>query len=156
MRRRLALVLLAALALPQAAAGEPYVTLADWQQGHALLGTTALAMSPLGPRVPLEVDACHRVLLLDLLYDPAELAVGAPDVGEAALAYDWLVQLAQGDEIVEESRVRTSGYGHPVGAPATNGTYELRLSLANGANVSYELRVRGREIPTDPACGGGL
>lgn len=143
---------LAFLALPLATAVEPFVVLLDWREGHSLVGTTVLVMSPAAERFPFDVDACHRNLLLDLLYDPQELEADVPGVGEFATRYEFLVEIWHADERVSQQRVRTSNYGVPLGVTAAAGEHELRLSLANGANVDWALRVRGRSIQEELAC----
>jgi hypothetical protein len=151
-RPRLLLLAVALLALPPATAEEPYLVLMDWQEGRALVGTSSLAMSPLGPAFALDVGSCHRILLLDLLYDPAEIGVDQEGVGEVFLQYDWLVELRRGEEVVSEGRVRAPGYGHGLGAVDEAGNYSVHLSLANGADVSWQARIRAREVFGDLAC----
>lgn len=145
-------MLVALLALPAASAIDPYVVLLDWQEGHALVGTTKLAPSPVASRYAFEAGPCHRNLLLDLLYDPQELAVEVEGVGEAALVYDFFAELRRGDALVGTYRVPTPGYGHRLGLIQTPGPHELTLWLANGADVSWDIRVRGREVPGELAC----
>lgn len=149
--RRLALAL-AVLALPAAGAVEAYVVLLDWQEGYSAVGTTPLLLTPLAARFPFDVDACHRTLLLDLLYDPAEGGASVDGVGEAAILYDFLVEAWRGDDLVSRQRIRTPGYGNALGLTDAAGAHELRVSLANGANVAWEARVRGRSIPDELAC----
>lgn len=148
--RVLALLLL--VALPVALASEPYVTLVDWVEGDSLVGTTRLAMSPLAERFPFDVDACHRVLLLDLLYEPDEGGADAPGVGEVFLQFDFLVEVWRGDTRLSQRLVQDPAYGHGLGTTPAAGAHEVRLSLANGADVSWELRVRGREVFGELAC----
>ena len=143
---------MALLALPAAAASDGYAVLLDWQEGHTLVGTTVLLTSPLAPRFPFEVDACHRHILVDLLYEPAEANVTAEGFGEAELSYEFLVELWRADALVSTQRVRTSGYGYPMGLTSAPGAHELRVSLANGADVSWDLRVRGRAVVGELAC----
>lgn len=150
--RRLFWLVLALLVLPPASAVDPYVVLLDWQEGHSLVGTTPLLVTPLAQRFPFNVTDCHRALLLDLLYDPEELSAGAQGVGEVALLYDFLVETWRGDERVSSVRVRAPGYSVGLGTTQEGGGHELRLSLANGADVHWQARVRGRSIPDEPAC----
>ena len=149
--RRLYL-LVALLALPAASAGEAYVVLLDWREGHSLAGTTTLAISPLADRFGFDATPCHRALLLDLLYTPEELLAGVDGVGEVALSYEFLTEVWRGDERVSSVRVREPRYGIPLGTTDAAGPHELRLSLANGADVEWDVRVRGRELPDEPAC----
>lgn len=148
---RAALLLLLAV-LPLVAASEAYVVLLDWEEGRSLVGTSVLAMSPAAERFPFDVDACHRHLLLDLLYGPSELAADVEGVGGAGLAYEFLVETWAGGTRLSQVRVRDPGYGFALGTAETTGVHEVRLSLANGADVEWQLRVRGRAAVEDLAC----
>ena len=139
-------------AMPMASAVDPYVVLLDWQEGHSIVGTSPLVASPVAPTFPVLVDGCHRRLLVDLLYDPAEGGAHVEGVGDVALAYDFLVDALQDGNLVARARVTRSGYGFPMGAPVAQGGYDVRVSLADGADVSWALRVRGQSDPLDPAC----
>lgn len=151
-RRALVLIVLALPALPLASAVDPYVVLLDWQEGHSAVGTTPLLVTPLAAQLPFNVTDCHRALLLDLLYDPEEFALNAQGVGEVALLYDFLVETWRGEERVSRVRVRSPGYGIGLGVTAEGGGHEIHLALANGADVRWEARVRGRSLPDEPAC----
>lgn len=148
---RAALLLLLA-ALPLSAAGEAYVVLVDWEEGRSLAGTSVLAMSPVAHRFAFDVDACHRHLLLDLLYGPQEIAADVDGVGSVGLAYEFLVETWANATRVSQLRVRDPGYGYPLGTTDAAGAHEVRLSLANGADVEWQLRVRGRAVVGDLAC----
>lgn len=152
MRRLLVCAAVALALLPQVSAGEPYVILLDWHEGRSLVGTTSLAMSPIADRFLFEVDRCHRNLLLDLLYDPAETGAEVERVGALFIDHDFLVEVSSDGALVGESRIRNPGYGHPLGTLALEGPYELRLSLANGADVSWQLRLRGSSVFGELAC----
>lgn len=140
------------LLAPFSAAAEAYVVLLDWQHGDALVGTTPLLMSPLATRAPFQVDACHRDILVDLLYDPPERGVDVDGVGEVFLQFDFLAEIWMNETLVGEQRIRAPSYGIPLGTTATAGPHELRLSLANGVNVSWDLRVRGHAVMGELAC----
>lgn len=145
----LAALLLAPLA---AAVDEPYLVLLDWQEGRTLVGTTSLIVSPLAPGYEVGVPECYPHLLADVLYAPEEFAAGVEGVGEAALKYDFLVQLLQAGEPISQVRVRQPGYGWPIGTVDEPGAHEVRLSLATGVDVAWEFRVRTRFAFEDPAC----
>lgn len=147
-----AALLLVVLALPLVAGGDAYVVLLDWQEGRALAGTTVLAMSPVADRFAFDVDACHRQLLLDLLYGPAEVGADVEGVGSVALAYEFLVETWRGDERLSQVRVREPGYGYALGVADASGAHEVRVSLANGADVEWQLRVRGHAVADELAC----
>lgn len=151
MRRLVALAFVLAM-LPAVSAQEAYVVLLDWQEGRTLVGTTSVAMSPLAPEYALPVDACHRTLLIDLLYDPDGARADQEGAGSVFLGYDWLVELLQDGAVVAESRIRNPGYGFPIATVDDAGAYTLRLSLANGVDVSWQLRVRAREVLGELAC----
>jgi hypothetical protein len=151
MRRLGALFLVFAL-LPLATAGDPYVVLVDWQSGRALVGTTVLAMSPVADVFPFDVDTCHRTILVDLLYDPQEVGIDATGVGEVFLSYEFLVELWSNGTRVGAGRVREPAYGISMATTEAAGPHEIRLSLANGADVTWQLRVRASSIPGDLAC----
>jgi hypothetical protein len=144
----LALLLVSPLAL----AAEEYVVLLDWQSGRSVAGASVLVMSPAAASFPFEVDACHRRLLLDLLYDPAQLEMEAEGVGSFELAYEFLVEAWAGEARLAQQRVRYSGYDHALGLADAAGTHELRISLANGVDVAWEARVRGRAVHEGLDC----
>lgn len=152
--RRVRLLVLAALALPALASAspEPYVILVDWEEGHTLAPTTPFVALPLAASFPFDATACHPHLLLDLLYEPDELALDVDGVGEAALAYEFRAEVWHEGELVLEKRVRDSGYGTYLGTLETTGPHELRLALGWGADVAWELRLRARLATEDPAC----
>lgn len=147
-----AALLLLVVGLPLVAAAEPYVVLVDWQERHSVAGTTVLAMSPLAERFAFDADACHRQLLLDLLYAPEDAGADVEGVGSFALGYEFLVETWRADERLTQARVRQPGYGHPLGTLDAPGAHEVRVSLANGADVSWQLRLRARETVGDLAC----
>lgn len=149
--RRLLALALVALAAP-AVAAEPYVVLADWTHGQALVGTTPLASSPLAAVIPFDASACHRALLLDLLYAPAETGADVDGVGDFALLHDFVAEVWRGDARLAQERVREPGYGRPLGETLEPGPHELRLWLATGAAVEYDARLRGRAVAGEPAC----
>lgn len=149
--RRLAL-LAVLLALPAAAALEPWVVLLDWQRGTATAPTTPFATSPLAERFTFEASACHPSLLLDLLYSPDEGMVAVQDVGEMAVVYEFRAEVWNASGLVADARVQRSGYGMPLAILEEAGPHELRLSLGWGANVDWEARLRGRLAIDDPAC----
>lgn len=147
-------LLVAALALvaPFASAGETYAVLLDWQHGDSIVGTTTLAMSPLAPRFAFDVDDWRREILVDLLYSPTEGGAAVPGVGQAFIRYDFLVEIWSDSGLIGEHRIREPAYGARLGVAPTGGPHEVRLSLANGANVSWDLRVRGHAVFNELAC----
>lgn len=149
---RAAVPLLLLLLAPLAAAGEDFVVLRDWEEGRSLVGTTAWLAPPTAHVLGVDVDACHPRLLLDLLYDPSERTVALEDVGEAAVSYRYAVQVRQAGAIVGERLIASPGYGHPIAVVPEAGPVEVRFWLAEGADVSWEARVRGRLAIDDPAC----
>ena len=138
------------LAAPLAAA-DPYVVLVDWQEGSALVGTTALLEAPDAARWTFATDACHRYLLLDLLYDPSETRVDAGSA-EAAVAHEFRAEVWSNGTLSGAARVRDPGHGAPL-ALVEEGEHELRVWLASGAGVAWELRVRARAPLDEAGCG---
>lgn len=149
--RRLALVLVPLL-VPITAALPPDVTYVEWEARATPVGTTRLLMSPLAERFPFEVDACHRRVLVDLLYEPAEIGRDVPGGGEVFLAYDFRIQLWNATSLLADTIVAEPRYGIPLGTVASPGAHELRVSLANGALVNWSLRIRGWEAFDELAC----
>lgn len=138
-----------------ATAAEDFVVLHDWTTGESVAGVTTLAPAapaPLGHALAFDVDACHPRLFLDLLYDPAELALAVEGVGEAALGYRFRAQAWQNGSLVGERTIGSPGYGHALAVVPEAGAVEVRFWLVDGAKVSWDARVRGRLAIDDPAC----
>lgn len=146
-----ALVLVVLLAALPATASEPSVVLLDWQAGSFAAGSTLAVEGVNSASFPFAVDACHRQLRVDLLYDPAETAVALPGVGEVALLHTFRVEVRAGAALVASRVILQPGYGHALGVPPA-GDYEARLVLTQGAAVDWDFRVRGWEVPGEPAC----
>ena len=144
------LFLLLALPLLASASG-PSVVVLDWQEGRFVVSGPVPLEGANAARFGVAVDACHRDLRLDLLYDPEETAVSQEGLGEFALLHTFRVELVSNGTVVRSLQVQRSGYGHPMGIVAP-GEYELRLRLTQGENVSWSLRLRGWNIPDEPAC----
>ena len=150
MRVPAAVLLVLATALP-ALAGEPSVVLVDWREGAFAAGARVGVDGVNAATFPLQVDACHRQLLVDLLYAPEETTLALDGVGEVALLHTFRVDLLAGDATVASRALQHSGYGHALGrVPA--GDYGVRVVLTQGAGVEWSLRVRGWEVPGEPAC----
>ncbi|HWH07998.1 MAG TPA: lamin tail domain-containing protein, partial [Candidatus Thermoplasmatota archaeon] len=150
MRRAALLLLLAALPLPAIASG-PSVVLLDWRAGAFAAGGPVPVEGVNAATFDAAVDGCHRDLRLDLLYAPEETALAAEGVGEAALLHTFRAQLLSDGAVLRTVSVSRPGYGHPLGvAPA--GDLQLRLVLAQGAAVSWEMRLRAWHLPAEPAC----
>ncbi|HUR68583.1 MAG TPA: hypothetical protein VM370_04995 [Candidatus Thermoplasmatota archaeon] len=154
--RRLLAVALASLLLPLAAADEPYQVVIDWQEGHFVAGTRVGIDGVDRWRVPFSLDACHREVLLDLLYSPQEAAIDVDGVGEAALLWEIRAEVwsADGATLQSAQRITASGHGRSLGTMPAEGAYELRVQLVTGAQVDWSARLRAHELPLDPACGG--
>lgn len=140
------------LALPAASAAESFVILVDWTPGEAAVGSTRFLMSPLAQMLPFTADACPRLLLVDLLYEPAGQSVDVEGVGSAGIAYEFLVESHANGTRLHQTRVGTSGYGHVAGITLGEGAHEVHVSLANGALVGWDVRVRGQARAHEPAC----
>ncbi|HVM44402.1 MAG TPA: hypothetical protein VM582_00600, partial [Candidatus Thermoplasmatota archaeon] len=151
---RAALLALLLLALPVAAAEppEPYVVLVDWEGGRDLAPSTPFLAPPTAHAFPFVAGGCHPHLLLDLLYEPASLDAAVPRVGNVSVAYEFRAEVWHEDERVLVKRVTSSGYGTSLGPLGQAGDHELRLSLGWGADVAWEMRLRGRLEFGDPAC----
>ncbi len=163
-----ALILAVALvAMPQAVvtAAEPYVVIVDWMSGHFIAGTpivigtlddgAPVPPSGVGPlnqvRVPFTLDACHRTLLVDLVYDPETLDFDVPDVGGATARYEFNVEVVRDGTVVASRAVRASGHALAMGTHEA-GVYDLRVSLILGLDVDWALRVRAKEVVAELAC----
>lgn len=150
-RVRGAWLLLLALPLPALAGGEPVVEVVPWTEGEFVAGALVAAAPVNAATFPFTLDGCHRSLLVDLLYDPAETGAAVPGVGEAALLHTFRLELMRGSAVIATREVRSPAYGHALGvAPAGDAT--LRVVLTQGAAVSWQLRVRAWELPMEPAC----
>lgn len=149
---RLLPILLVALVLPTAAAGDLYDLFLDWREGRSLVPTTPFVTPPTADAFAFEPTACHPHLVLDLLYDPAQLALDVSQVGRASIAYEFRIEVHDEDGLVLEKRVRESRYGHALGKLTHTGPHELRVSLAWGADIAWEARLRGRFAGEDPTC----
>lgn len=152
---RVALLVLLALAPLAAASGDTWVELTPWIEGRDLAPTTPFVTTPLATRVPFDAPQCQRHLLLDLLYDPDETGLDVDGVGEAALLHEFRIEVWSEEARLLERKVTRSGMGHALGLLPAEGAYELRLSLAVGADVAWEARLRGRAVFDEPACGEG-
>lgn len=150
--RRLAL-LMCALLLPVAGAAEPYVTVVDWASGRFVAGTRVGVEGVDLARFPLTIDACRRILLVDLLFSPEGSTLAVPGVGAATILYEFRAEVYDADGALRASqRLRASGYGTPVGQLPTAGAYELRLILVTGVDVEWQFRARAREVFGDIEC----
>lgn len=150
MLRRLALVLL--LALPAHAwATEPMVVALDWRAGTFLAGGPAAVEGVTSATFDVTLDACHRDLKLDLLYDPHETEASVDGVGEAALLHTFRAQVLTNGTLARAATVTRPGYGVPLG-PIPAGDHQLRIALAQGAGVSWQVRLRAWEMPFEPEC----
>lgn len=157
-RALLVALLVAPLVAPgPAAAAEPSVVLSDWQEGHVLAGAPVAVDEPHGAtlngaRFPLTMDACPRTVLLDLLYAPEEAGAAVPGVGDAAILFEWRAELWRDGEMVASRALHASGYGRALGETDGVSEHEVRIWLRTGANVSWDARVRGWEIPGERGC----
>lgn len=135
-----------------AAAGSPSVVVLDWQEGRFLVATPREVEGVDAASWNVTVDDCHRRLRADLLYDPANASV---DVGSRGLwvPYTFRVNVTVGNWSVEEA-VATSGYDRFLGETPHGGNGTLTLDLVRGANVTWELRLRGWEVTGERACAG--
>lgn len=150
MRALAAALLVLATALP-ALAGEPSVVLVDWREGAFAAGARVGVEGVNAATFPLAVDACHRQVLVDLLYAPGETALALDGVGEVALLHTFRVDVLSGDAVVASRVVQQPGYGHALGR-VPPGDHAVRIVLTQGAGVEWSLRVRGWEVPGEPAC----
>lgn len=151
MRLPAALALAALLVPALAAASEPSVTLLAPRSGSFLAGGPIGVEGVNAATFPLRVDACHRQVLVDLEYTPSERTVDVEGVGAVDVLSTFRVELRQGLAVVRRAEIVSPGPGHPMGAvPA--GDYAFVLALAQGADVGWTLRVRGWEVPGEPAC----
>lgn len=136
------------------ATSPPEQVVIDWQEGR-FLASTRLGIDRVDFwRYPFALDACHRSLLLDLLFTPGNLTVDVPGVGEGTLVYEFIAEVWTGDgaTVISTQRISSSDHGHPLGPAPSPGAYELRLSLFTGVDVEWSARLRAWEIPTDLAC----
>lgn len=148
--RRL-LLALALLALPAGSAA-PEGVLLDWHHGEALVGTTRAMASPLAEALPFAVDACRRAIVVDLLYEPAERGVHVAGVGRAWVPSELRLDLRLPDGTLRVRNVSAPAYGIPLGTVPAEGEHAIQVSLATGANVSWDLRVRGHPAFNELRC----
>jgi hypothetical protein len=134
--------------------GDPQVIVLDWEDGHYAAGATgALGVSPSGvsrTNWVVWVDECHRRLRADLLYNPDEASV---TVGPATVAvpYEFRIR-ADGPGWTLTTEVQSPGFDHFLGTAPSSGGVSLSLELMKGAWVGWSFRLRGWEVPGEPAC----
>lgn len=151
--RRIPLYLVCLLALPGAGAGEAFVTVMDWQAGHFLVATRVGIDGVDAASFPVSLDACRRALLLDLLYTPEDASASAPGVGSASVLFELGAEARDANgSLLGARRILSPAYGIPLGTMPAGGDYEVRLVLVTGADVSWEARLRAREVFGDMAC----
>lgn len=150
--RALVAALVLALLAPWGAAAEPYVVLLDWTKGHTWAGANVAVDDATAFSFPLDVDACHRELLADVLYAPSNQTVAAEGVGSLTVPYEFRVELRAGAAVIGAGTVREPGYGTRFGVAPAAGEYAARLVLEQGAAVDWELRVRARAVFGEVAC----
>lgn len=146
-----ALVPFLAAAAGAAQPGEPFVIVLDWEGGHFGVGAPVVGGSGVNEAEwPVWVDACHRRLFVDLLYEPdnATAALGNTSV---KVPFEFAVELAA-PEWSLTARVRNSGHGHFLGEAPEAADALLTLRLERGFGVDWSVRLRGWEARDEPAC----
>lgn len=147
--RGLALALL--LALPAAAAFELTIVYVEETEGRTLAPTSPFVTPPTAHVFPFDVVECYPHLRLDLRYEPDHLSLETPR-GSVDVSYEFRAEVWHEGERVLEKRVQSSTHDIVVGSVGDRGAHELRLSLGWGADVAWELRLRGLRAQEDPAC----
>lgn len=144
-----ALAILALLAPLAAAAPPAFVDLHDWASGSALVGVP-VDVDALTMVLAFDAPACQRDILLDLVFTPDETRV---DVGPAFVSDPtaFRAKLVQGGATLASTDVFSGGYGKPIGR-ARPGAAEVTLQATQGIDVHFQAKLRGHEVPTDPAC----
>ncbi len=167
--KALVVALVAALSIvPVADAGHSLVIHQPWVSGHMAAGLGGLGIGQIDDghpvpeiglpavsyaRIPFQVDACHRELVADLVFRPDEAEVDTP-LAVASLGYEMQVELltAGGEVISSQSVGRSPAFSTPIGTVPEPGAYRVDLYLTTGADIEWELRVRGWQVRDDPAC----
>lgn len=149
MRAALALFVLVAAS---AVAAEPYVVLLDWTDGAFAAGGPVALDGVNAVDLPFVIDACHRDILVDLLYAPDNASVAAPGVGSVTVPFTFRAQLVRNATVLASSNIAEPGYGTPVGTAPAEGEHLLRLHMRQGLAVSWSLRVRGHAVFGEVAC----
>lgn len=170
-RRILVVVLVAALAIvPAAEAGHSIVIHQPWVGGHMAVGLAGIGIGnpddgdPVPEaglpaisyaRIPFQVDACHRELVADLTFEPDELVVDTP-LATGTLGYEMQIELLTADgAVISSQRVsRSPALSTPIGTVPEPGGYRVDLYLMTGADIEWDLRVRGWQVRDDPRCDG--
>lgn len=126
---------------------QPVLVFLDWQEGHYEIGHAGpLQQGINGNTWTVWIDDCHRRIWVDLLYDPQGLGAAG-----LFLPYDFYVEVSTPANVVQ-SIISTSGHGHFLGELGAGGAATVTLKLVEGALVDWSFRVRGWEVPGDPAC----
>lgn len=129
---------------------EPMVIVLDWVQGTSSSTGAAGFGVEAESSWPVWIDACHRQVWVDLLYEPSELEASAGGNG-VALPYEFRVFLDVGGATFDRE-ITTPGFSHILVETPHWGDAEVTLRLERGLLVDWSLRVRAWEIPGEPAC----
>lgn len=169
--RVLVVALVAALSvIPAAQAGHSIVIHQPWVSGEMAVGLAGVGIGTVDDgqpvpeaglpavsyaRIPFQVDACHRGLVADLTFEPDDATLDTP-LAVASLGYEMQVELLTvGGELVSSQTVRRSpALSTPIGTAPEPGAYRVDLYLNTGADIEWELRVRGWQVLDDPRCDG--
>lgn len=169
--RVLVVALVAALAvIPAAEAGHSIVVHQPWVSGEMAVGLAGVGIGTLDDgepvpdqglpavsyaRIPFQVDGCHRELVADLIFQPDEKTVDTP-LAVATLGYEMQVELvaANGTVLSSQTISRPPAFTTPIGTVPDPGAYRVDLYLKTGADIEWELRVRGWQVRDDPRCDG--
>lgn len=157
MHARAWVVVLLLLPLAGLAKGsDAYVTAVDWQRGRFLAGTALVAATDGGSiepvRIGFAVDACHRVVVLDLLYRPDAMRAEDENVGSVGVRYEFRAELWNATGRLRSVDLRAGSYHITMGEVPAAGAYEVRLRPTFALDAHYEARVRLREAWGEVAC----
>lgn len=133
---------------------EPMTIPLDWQEGHFTLGLLGEAVEGVNvARFPFEVDACHRTLVVDVLYAPDGARLDANEGTGVKVPYELRADVLDAEGApVSSATTRAPGYSRALGTVAGPATYTLQLVLLRGADVSWQLRVRAFATVQESAC----
>jgi len=103
-------------------------------------------------REQFSVNACHRDLLLDLHWTPSNVTAEA-DGRAVTIPFTFRAELvAQNGTKLAGIDVADPAYSWPLATVREAGTYVLDLYLRTGAEVDWDVRVRGLPAVGEPTC----